>query len=143
MIYLANDHAGLSLMKSIARHLKKNHIDFEWVGNKQLDETDSYVSFTDLGASLVAKDSVHLGIFSCGTGIGSSIAANRHAGIRAALCHNVEYAKLARRHNNANVLVLGGRFVSARLANQMVDAFLTTPFAGGRHLERISQLDKK
>lgn len=81
------------------------------------------------------------GILMCGTGLGVSMAANRFPGIRAALCHTPDYARLAREHNNANILVLGGRFIQAPAALAIVQTFITTPFQGGRHQRRIEKIE--
>ena len=94
-----------------------------------------------------AREAINKGLASkaiivCGTGIGISIAANKVPGIRAALCHNVEYAKLARQHNNANVLALGGRFLKAQEAKNIVDTWLNTEFEGGRHQKRINKINE-
>ena len=83
----------------------------------------------------------NLGIVICGTGIGISISANKVKGIRAALCHSVEYAKLCREHNNANVLAMGGRFIAINTAKDMIDTFLSTEFEGGRHIGRVEAIE--
>ena len=83
-----------------------------------------------------------LGVLVCGTGLGMSMAANRHPGIRAALCHDHFTASASRRHNDANVLVMGGRVIGPDLAKEIVDTWLDTPFEGGRHLARVERIDK-
>lgn len=142
MIYLASDHAGFELTQKVTKFLTKQNIPFELVGAKTFDASDSYVSYTKLANKEVLKDDANFGIYSCGTGIGTSIAANRQKGIRAALCHNVEFAELARKHNNANVLVLPGRFMSETTAKKVVLTFLNTAFEEGRHAERIKKLEE-
>lgn len=99
------------------------------------------VDYPDIANVLAAAMPVgDMGILICGSGIGISIAANRHANIRAALCHNVEYAKLAREHNNANVLALGARYLTEEEAYKIVITFLETPFLEGRHATRVAKL---
>jgi ribose 5-phosphate isomerase B len=83
-----------------------------------------------------------IGIFVCGSGVGISMAANRYKGIRAALCHCVEYAKMARLHNNANVLCLGGRFLTLEEAKAMIETFLNTEFLGGKYQVRMAMMDE-
>lgn len=140
-IALAGDHAGFGLKQQLAEHLRRQGrviVDLGTVDEQSVD-------YPDFGARLarsVLAGATPLGIAICGTGIGISIAANRHRGIRAALCRTVEEAALAREHNNANVLVLGGRITPAPEARAIVDSFLATPFAGGRHQRRIDQLDR-
>lgn len=142
MIYLANDHAGFALMEQVKQILVAEGYTFEQVGAITLEPSDSYVTYTRLANKKVVESETNFGIYSCGTGIGTSIAANRDKGIRAALCHSVEFASLARRHNNANVLVLPGRFMDETLAKQIVLTFLTTSFEGGRHQHRVEELAK-
>jgi RpiB/LacA/LacB family sugar-phosphate isomerase len=88
------------------------------------------------------KGEADLGVLVCGTGLGMSMAANRHPGIRAALCHDHFTASASRRHNDANVLVMGGRVIGPDLAKEIVDTWLDTPFEGGRHLARVERIDK-
>ncbi len=142
MIYLASDHAGYELTQQVAKFLTKQNIPFELVGAKTYDAGDNYVTYTRLANQKVLNDQTSFGIYSCGTGIGTSIAANREKGIRAALCHNVEFAELARKHNNANVLVLPGRFMNPTMAKKVVTTFLNTAFEGGRHADRVNMLGK-
>jgi ribose 5-phosphate isomerase B len=136
-IALASDHGGFELKEYI-----KSILD----GYKILDlGTDSEVSvdYSDYGikgGKAVASGKADMAILVCGTGIGISIAANKVCGVRAALCHNAEYAKLSREHNNANVLALGGRFLSKVEAKEIVEVWLSTPFAGDRHQKRINKI---
>lgn len=142
MIYLANDHAGFELMNNIINYLKSNDIAYEHVGAFTYDSKDSYALYTLRANQKVAKDDNNLGIYVCGTGIGTSIMANRNKHIRAALCHNAEFANLARRHNNANVLALAGRYLTIDHAIPIINTFLNTNFDGGRHQERVDDLSK-
>ncbi len=106
--------------------------------------SEESVDYPDFGYKLsevIAEGNCKFGIAICGSGIGISIAVNRNKKIRAALCHNQEMAKLARQHNNANVLVLGSRFISDESAKDCVNVFLNTDFEGGRHQRRVEKLE--
>ena len=127
MIYLGSDHGGFVLKEAIREHLQKRGVPVTDCGNTQYDSEDDFPDFVKPVVKGVLNDQNNLGILVCGTGIGVSIAANHYQGIRAALVHNVDYTRLARQHNNANVLCLGGRFLDVSLALTMVDTFLQTP----------------
>lgn len=139
-IFLGADHGGFELKDRIAAHLKLNGHTIIDLGTNSADSVD-YPEFGHLVGNSVIAHSDSIGIVVCGSGIGISIAANKVKGIRAALCHNIEYAKLAKQHNNANVLALGGRFVTEELAMQIVDTFIATDFEGGRHQQRIDKIE--
>ncbi len=126
MIYLGSDHGGFALKEAIRAHLQQQGLQVTDCGNTKFDSEDDFTSFVTPVVQGVLKDQANRGILVCGTGIGVSIAANHHAGIRAALVHNVDYARLAREHNNANVLCLGGRFIDTAVALTAVETFLTT-----------------
>ncbi len=126
MIYLGCDHGGFALKEAIREHLQKQNIAFTDCGNTHYDSEDDFPDFVEPVVQGVVKQSDNRGILICGTGIGVCIAANHHAGIRAALVNSVDYAKLARQHNNANVLCLGGRFLDVPLALTIVETFLQT-----------------
>ncbi len=126
MIYLGCDHGGFVLKEAIREHLQKRKIAFTDCGNTKYDSEDDFPDFVKPVVQGVLSDQDNRGILICGTGIGVSIAANHYQGIRAALVNNVDYAKLARQHNNANVLCLGGRFIDVPLALTIVDTFLKT-----------------
>lgn len=126
MIYLGCDHGGFALKEAIRKHLEKHQLAFVDCGNTQFDSEDDFTSFVTPVVQGVLNDQDNRGILVCGTGIGVSIAANHHVGIRAALVHNVDYARLARQHNNANVLCLGGRFIDETVALTVVETFLNT-----------------
>ena len=127
MIYLGCDHGGFVLKEAIAAHLQKQKIAYVDCGNTKYDSEDNFPDFVEPVVKGVLTDQNNRGILICGTGIGVSIAANHHRGIRAALVHDMDYARLARQHNDANVLCLGGRFIDEPLALSVVDTFLTTP----------------
>lgn len=138
-IYLASDHGGLTLKAEIKAHLEKQAILVEDLGPTEGQSVD----YPDYGAkcALALKDDEGVGgIIICGSGIGISIAANRHSWVRAALVHDVTTAHLCREHNNANVLALGERLMGVTTALECVDSFLTTPFEGGRHENRVEKL---
>ncbi|MGQ9844129.1 MAG: ribose 5-phosphate isomerase B [Spirochaetota bacterium] len=140
-IAIGNDHAGVELKQYIMQHFKE--YDFVNVGTDATQSCD-YPDYIKLVAELVQKAQVDCGIAICGTGIGASIVANKHTGIRAALCTNEFMAIMARKHNDANVLVLGARVIGMDLAIHITSAFLLGTFEGGRHqrrLDKISQIE--
>jgi ribose 5-phosphate isomerase B len=140
LIHIASDHGGFELKKKLIGHLKNSGYEIDDLGT-ETEESVDYPEFGSKAADAVLKDG-RPGIIICGTGIGISIAANRKKGIRAALCHSVEYARLAREHNDANILALGGRFTDEETAFEITDVFLNTDFLGGRHQRRTDMLDK-
>ncbi len=139
-IVLASDHAGYRLKNIISSHISINGHIVEDLGTDSVDPVD-YPDFGHLAALELLKGNVDFGFIFCGTGIGISMAANKHAGIRAALCHSVETAMYARAHNNANILALGERIIEVELAKDCVSAFINTPFEGGRHINRINKIN--
>lgn len=138
-ILIASDHAGFLLKKFLIQELTK-------LGYATLDlgcdSAEKSVDYPDYANKLGKKLQSEFGILICGSGIGISIAANRFAHIRAALCHNTKSAKLSRAHNDANVLCLGARFVKDKSALAITKAFLTSKFEGGRHELRVTKLGK-
>ena len=139
IVGLAVDHGGVVLKQTI-----KSRVQFAGLAVLDLGtDTEEPVDYPDYADKLIAAMSnadVTRGVLVCGTGIGISIAANRHKGIRAALCYDEETAILSRQHNDANVLCMGGRKTDKHLAGRLVDLFLTTEFEGGRHLRRVGKL---
>jgi len=138
-ILLASDHAGFDLKADIATFLLERGLDVQDLG----PEDRTAVDYPDMAKTLVhalLEGRAQRGILICGTGIGIGIAANRYDGIRAATCQDVTTARLARAHNNANVLCLGARVVGPQVAFDCVDAFLDTVFQEGRHQRRIDKL---
>ena len=135
-ISLASDHAGYILKENIKNYLTGKGYEIFDAGTHNEDSCD-YPEFAVKAANAVAGGDCTYGIIICGTGIGMSIVANKIRGIRAANCLSVEMAKLAREHNNANVLNLGARLLDIETAEQITDTFLTTAFAGGRHEKRV------
>lgn len=136
---LAADHAGFALkeiLKQEAKNLGYNIVD---LGTNSTESVD-YPDYGNKLADNVASGKAEFGVVICGSGVGISIAANRNPKIRAALCHNAEIAKLARQHNDANVLALGARVVDESTAKECLRVFLSTPFEGGRHEKRVEKL---
>lgn len=138
-IAIASDRAGLELKTYIINELKEQY-DFDDLGTNNQDPVD-YLDYAIKVVDKILSGHSEFGILICGTGIGMSIAANRHKGIRAGLCHNSLEARLTREHNDANILCLGGRMIGKECALENVKVFLTTNFAGGRHTNRIKKLD--
>ncbi len=139
MIILASDHAGFLLKEEVKKFFNKENIIAIDVGCYSREQIDDYPDFAKAGNAKVTEDPRNVGIYICGSGIGMSMVANRNPKIRAALCHNETFASLARRHNDANVLCLPGRFLSPRKAIKIIKVFLTTDFEGGRHARRLKK----
>ena len=137
-VFLASDHAGFVLKKKISKFLVRKGIKILDLGTKNKTSVD-YPDFAHLLAKKMKRNN-NLGILVCGSGIGMSMAANRHKNIRAALCNNIKSAKLSRMHNNANVITLGSRLTKKDVALKCVNVFLKTSFDGGRHLRRIKKI---
>lgn len=137
-IFIASDHGGLNYKSAIQDKFKN----YNWVdlGPHSSDSVD-YPDFAHALAAALKDDPDALGILVCGSGIGVSIAANRHPHIRAALCTNATMARLTRAHNNANVLCLGERIIGLEAAYDIVDTFLKAEFEGGRHERRIDKIN--
>ena len=138
-IAIAADHGGFELKES----LKKHYAELDWLdlGTDSADSTD-YPDFAHKMAHTILSGQADLGILICGTGIGISIAANRHKGIRAALLYSEEVARLAKAHNNANVLVFGGRTMTPEDVIKRIDIFLQTTYEGGRHQRRLNKIEE-
>lgn len=139
MIAICSDHAGYELKSIIEGYLEANERDFEDFGTFSAESCD-YPDFAHPCALAVESGKCYPGIAMCGSGNGIAMTLNKHQGIRAALCWTPELAALARRHNDANVLVLPARFIPAEVALEIVDTFLSTPFEGGRHQRRIDKI---
>ncbi len=136
---LCCDHAGYELKNIIIGYLESQGIAYKDFGTFS-DQSCDYADFAHPCALAVEAGEVYPAIAVCGSGNGISMTLNKHQGIRAALCWQVELARLARAHNNANVLVLPGRFIEPELALQCVDVFFATDFEGGRHQRRIDKM---
>ena len=138
-IGIANDHAGFELKQKLVEYLKAKGIESKDFGSYSPEPAD-YPDFAHKLAFAVENKEVDLGISICGTGNGINITANKHQGIRSALCWNKEISRLARAHNDANICALPGRFITSEEALEIVDTFINTPFDGGRHLQRINKM---
>lgn len=134
------DHAGFPYKETIIRVLKKEKIEVIDKGTYSSNSVD-YPDFVHPVAKLVESGEADLGVLICGSGNGVSMTANKHQGIRAALCWKDELAALARQHNDANILSIPARFVSAKMARQMVRTFVNTKFEGGRHARRVNKIN--
>lgn len=145
MIVIGSDHGGLNLKAALISYLNRREMQVTDAGT----DSDASVDYPDFGekvAQAVVSGTAELGILICGTGIGMSIAANKVPGIRAALVTDVFMARMAKEHNNANVLVLGGRVLDEQKACDLVGSWLDATFEGGRHqgrLNKISEIEKK
>ena len=142
IIGVATDHAGFPLKQFVLQYLEKNGYEVKDYGTW----SDASVDYPDFGHALaegIEKGEVDCGIAMCGSGEGISMTLNKHQGVRAGLCWNVEVAHLIRQHNNANCLVMPGRFISNREAEVIMNEYLKTPFEGGRHQKRIDKIPLK
>ena len=138
-VAIASDHAGFDQKGPIVRHLREEGYDVIDLGPRSGERCD-YPDFGDKVGRYVASGKAERGVVICGTGLGISMTADKVPGIRATPVQTVQFAQLAREHNNANVIGLSGRFVSLETNEQIVDTFLTTEFAGGRHAARVEKI---
>ena len=134
------DHGGFDLKDIVINHLKEAGYTVIDCGCDSTASVD-YPIYADKVCNTITEGKADLGILICGTGLGMSIAANKHAGIRASACENTFSARMTREHNDANILCLGARVIGAGLCLDMVDLFVTTEFAGGRHQKRVDMLN--
>lgn len=137
-ILLASDHAGYKLKEELKQHLSKDYNVIDLGTNSE--ESVDYPDFGHKLAKAIEKKEAEKGVLICGSGVGISIAANRNQAVRAALVNSEEIAKLARLHNDANVICFGARFIESNLAKKCLDTFLSTQFEGGRHENRVKKL---
>lgn len=140
-ILIASDHAGFNLKSKIISYLQENNLNYTDLG---CDSDLESVDYPDYASRLCQQfnSEEHIGVLICGSGVGVSISANRHPNIRAALCQDEQIAKLARQHNDANVLCLGARFIDEEKAIKLLKTFLETNFENGRHQIRVQKLTK-
>jgi ribose 5-phosphate isomerase B len=141
-VILGSDHAGFALKEKLKATLDRLGVAWEDVGTTSEDAVD-YPDFAHRVAEAVATGRFSRGIVICGTGIGVSITANRHPGVRAALACDERGARLSREHNDANVLALGGRTTDPALAERILEIWLNTPFSGGRHGRRVAKIETR
>jgi len=138
--YIGTDHAGIELKDWTVELLRSKGYEVEDFGPYTKDRVD-YPDYAHKVATAVLEDKESQGILICGSGIGMSMAANRHAGIRAALCHDAYTAMVAREHNDANILCFGERIVGKGVAESIIDAWLSNGFEGGRHIQRVEKIE--
>ncbi len=141
-IAIASDHGGFELKEKIIAYFKTKNIPLDDLGTHSADSVD-YPDYAHKMAHYILNKKADLGILICGTGVGISIAANRHKGIRAALLYNKFVAEMAKKHNNANIIVFGGRTMRFEEVVSYIETFLNTSFEGGRHQTRLDKLDKE
>ena len=139
-IIMGSDHAGFGLKLKVKAHLEARGFEVADVGT-HTPESCNYTVYADALCKAIAAGEADLGILVCGTGVGMSMAANKHKGIRAACCENTFSARMTRMHNDANVLCIGERVMGYGLACDMADLFVDTPFEGGRHQARVDDLN--
>ena len=139
-IAIASDHGGFELKQNIIEYLSKKNVDILNLGTDNLESVD-YPIYADKLVNSISKKEAVYGILICGTGIGISIRANRHKDIRAAILYDDNVAEMTRKHNDANVMVFGGRTMNKDDVFRRIDIFLNTEFDGGRHQKRIEMLD--
>ncbi len=138
-ISIASDHAGFEFKRLILAYLSEKDIEYIDYGTTNNDSVD-YPDYAIKVAESVSREEIDRGILICGTGIGMSIVANKFHGVRAALCHDAETAEASRQHNDANILVLGGRVLDEQVALSIVEIWLKTEFSGGRHQKRLEKI---
>jgi ribose 5-phosphate isomerase B len=144
-VVIGSDHAGLELKREVISLLRENGTDCVDAGTDTLQSVD-YPDFGEKVSEAVSSGHAERGILICGTGIGMSIVANKFANVRAALCNDLFTARMSRLHNDANILVIGGRIVGKDLAREIVQTWFSTSFEGGRHarrLEKIREIEKR
>jgi ribose 5-phosphate isomerase B len=139
-VAIASDHAGFEYKEKVKAYLESKGFTVQDFGAYSTERSD-YPDFGHKAAEAVSEHKADRGVFVCGSGIGISIVANRHKGVRAVDAVTIEMAELARQHNDANVLALGERLIAWEEAEKIIDAFFATPFEGGRHEMRVKKID--
>ncbi len=142
MIVLAYDHRAFELMQKIKEYLTKKNLEYIEFASKEYDKNDSYSFYTKQANEYILSHKDVKGIYSCRSGIGVCMMANRSKGIRAGMCNNEKLAFLGRNDDNINVLILSSEEVSFNKAKKIIDVFLNTEFEGGRHINRLKLLDE-
>ncbi len=140
MLLVASDHAGFDLKEKLKARLDRLGVAYNDLGTHSTDSVD-YPDYARRVAEEVSRGRAERGLLVCGSGQGMAMTANRYRGVRAALAFDQETARLSREHNDANVLALGGRVLDHELAGRILEVFLTTPFAGGRHQARVAKIE--
>ena len=142
VIPIASDHAGFEMKEQLEARLKEHGYEVRDLGTDSAASSD-YADFAHPLADMVSRGEARRGVLLCGTGLGMAYAANRHPHVRAAVVWSPEIAELARKHNDANVLVLPARFLSPEDAGRILDVFLSTGFEGGRHARRVEKIERE
>lgn len=140
-LLVASDHAGFELKEKLKQTLDRRGVPYEDLGTRSADSVD-YPDFAKKVAAAVSRGEAERGLLVCGSGQGMAMTANRFKGVRAALPFDEESARLSREHNDANVLALGGRTLDHGRAERILEVWLDTPFAGGRHANRVRKIDE-
>ena len=138
-IFISSDHAGYNLKEQIKKRFKNKYI-FQDLGTDTSSKSVNYPDYAHKLCKKISKSSKNMGILVCGSGMGMSMAANRHKKIRAAVCYSVKNTKLSRLHNNANIITLGSRLTKKNTAFKCIDVFMKTRFEGGRHKKRVKKI---
>jgi len=138
-IFISSDHAGFSLKEQIKKKFSKKY-KFQDLGTNNSKVSVNYPEYAHKLCTKVSKNSKNIGILVCGSGMGMSMAANRHKKIRAAVCYSIKNTKLSRLHNNANIITLGSRLTKKNTAFKCIDLFINTKFEGGRHNKRVKKI---
>jgi ribose 5-phosphate isomerase B len=138
-VAIGSDHAGYEIKEAVKGILDEMGLEYEDFGTHSVESVD-YPDFAGRVAEAVAHGQATRGLLVCGSGIGMSIVANKVPGVRAAVCHNAETARLSREHNDANVLAIGARTTPIKTIDEMIHAFFNTQFAGGRHASRVEKI---
>ena len=138
-IFISSDHAGFNLKEQIKKKFEKKYI-FEDLGTDNSNTSVNYPDYAHKLCKKVANNNKNMGILVCGSGMGMSMAANRHRKIRAAVCYSIKNTKLSRLHNNANIITLGSRLTKKNIAFKCIEIFVNTKFEGGRHKKRVNKI---
>ena len=138
-IFISSDHAGFNLKEQIKNKFKKKYI-FQDLGTENSKISVNYPDYAHRLCKKVSKNNKNIGILVCGSGMGMSMAANRHKKIRAAVCYSIKNTELSRLHNNANIITLGARLIKKNTAFKCIEVFMKTKFEGGRHKKRVKKI---
>ena len=138
-IFISSDHAGFNLKENIKKKFKRKYL-FQDMGTNNSKISVNYPEYAHRLCKEVSRNNRNIGILVCGSGMGMSMAANKHKNIRAAVCYSVKNTKLSRLHNNANVITLGSRLTKKNIAFKCIEIFINTKFEGGRHTKRVRKI---
>ena len=138
-IFISSDHAGFNLKEQIKKKFSKKFL-FQDLGTDNSKKSVNYPDYAHKLSKKVSDNTNNIGILVCGSGMGMSMAANKHKKIRAAVCYSVKNAKLSRLHNNANIITLGSRLIKKNTAFKCIEVFINTKFEGGRHRKRVKKI---